>query len=130
VAIDVGTYTKRILPRLIVVPHPELDEPCLIWNGARRGYDDSYGAIWFEGRPRRVHRVAWFLLTGQWPELDLLHECNRRLCCQIAHLREGTHAENMADRMARENGETGENFEDFAAAAAAVGTFDPSSVPF
>lgn len=94
-ATDLDTYLRRILPRLRAQDHPELPEPCQIWTGARRGYDATYGAVWYQGKSRRVHRVVWRLLTGKWPRLHLAHLCDRTLCCELSHLVEATHEENM-----------------------------------
>jgi hypothetical protein len=107
VAIDLATYQKRILPRLREVAHPDLESPCLIWTGARGGHQDSYGKVWYEGKSRRVHVVVWRLLTGSYPAMDLLHRCDRTLCGQLDHLREGSPSENAGDRdrMGRRIGE-------------------------
>ena len=45
------------------------DAPCLIFTGARDA--DGYGVVRYEGRVRRVHKVAFFLATGTWPALGL-----------------------------------------------------------
>lgn len=99
-AADLNTYLRRVLPRLREQSHPDLPEPCQIWTGARRGHagDDgrgSYGAIWYQGKARRVHRVVWRLLTGAWPRAELAHLCDRTLCCELSHLVDGSHTENM-----------------------------------
>ena len=71
---------------------------CHIWTA---GVDShGYGVIGFDGRHLGAHRVAWFLEYGVWPSM-LLHSCDTPRCMNVAHLREGTHAENMADRSQR-----------------------------
>lgn len=76
---------------------------CLEWPVARttRGYgqvqkrlpgkrDESYYA----------HRLAWFVVHGMPPAEtpEIRHVvCHNPPCCNVAHLRPGTHAQNMAD---------------------------------
>lgn len=50
----------------------------------------------------RAHRVAWTLENGPIPPgLDILHSCDNPPCCNPAHLRPGTPAENVADMVRR-----------------------------
>lgn len=30
---------------------------------------DGYRVVWFDGSLYRVHRMIWFLVTGEWPEV-------------------------------------------------------------
>lgn len=46
-------------------------------------------------------RVAWFLETGKWPELDVCHKCDNPPCVRFSHLFEGTHGDNMADMVSK-----------------------------
>lgn len=48
-----------------------------------------------------AHRMAFFLTHGHWPEPACLHSCDNRPCCNPAHLREGTHTDNMQDKVQR-----------------------------
>jgi hypothetical protein len=80
------------------------DESCWIWQ--RELNSNGYGrfSIWREGQRIRLlaHRVA-FRITGQ-PLSDtakLLHSCDVPRCCNPAHLRPGTQADNMADAGAK-----------------------------
>jgi hypothetical protein len=57
----------------------------------RRGY----GVIYFEGKNRGAHRLAFYFANGHWPEPECLHSCDNPPCCNPAHLSEGTRVENM-----------------------------------
>src|SRR5699024_11421423 len=87
------------------------DDPsdCWIWTGAIS--DDGYGRYWTTagGRQKvlRPHRYAYQLITGHEPQGHILHECDFPLCvhadidADLSHLRDGTNAENVADRARR-----------------------------
>lgn len=75
-------------------------DACWPWLGTRTG--DGYGCIRWQRRQRRAHRVAYELTHG--PILDglwVLHSCDVRLCQNPAHLRVGTHDDNMRDKTER-----------------------------
>ena len=61
---------------------------CHIWLRARQSR--GYGVVWFDGRVRLAHRVAWFLKHGRWPAADLVldHICEVKACVNADHLRE------------------------------------------
>ena len=64
---------------------------------------NGYGVAWADlGRGKRTytaHRVAFYLHAQREPVqgLDIMHACDSRLCCNPAHLSEGTRLENMRD---------------------------------
>jgi len=80
------------------------------WPWIPKPHSNGYGTFWMERRSHgkswweSSHRVAFFLTHGRWPEPCCLHNCpsgDNPLCCNPAHLREGTQAENITDKMAK-----------------------------
>lgn len=68
---------------------------CLLWTGADKG--GRYGSFYFNGKPQKAHRVAFFLHHRRWPEPCALHHCDVSLCVEVTHLFEGTQLENIED---------------------------------
>lgn len=82
-------------------------DDCWLWSGRQK---NSYGRIVDKGRGLYAHRVALSLHLGR--ELldteDALHSCDTPLCCNPAHLRVGTHLDNMRDMRDRGRSPRGE----------------------
>ncbi len=75
-------------------------DDCWEWTAGR--VSAGYGTMWLQGKMRRANRIAYFLKTGKWPALlHVLHSCDNPACCNPAHLRLGTHNDNMTDMSAR-----------------------------
>lgn len=75
-------------------------DACWPWTAATNGV---YGRIKGHGRELiGAHRAA-LMLAGVHvpPGAPVLHECDNPRCCNPAHLRVGTAAENVADAIAR-----------------------------
>lgn len=78
---------------------------CWPWLGSQQK-PMGYGHwTWWDGergRSTTAHRKAWQLTNGPIPEgMMVLHSCDNPPCCNPAHLWLGTHADNMADKVAK-----------------------------
>jgi hypothetical protein len=76
---------------------------CWLWIGtADKG---SYGHIGTGGRKGialKPHRLSWAIHHGPVPPgFHVLHRCDVRSCVRPSHLFLGTHADNMADKTAK-----------------------------
>lgn len=91
-------------------------DDCWLWGAAV--LESGYGVSHLEGKQQRAHRVAWLLTNGPIPPETpfVLHQCDVRYppgdvtyrrCCNPAHLRLGTHRENMAEMAAKGRAATG-----------------------
>ena len=76
------------------------DNGCVEWVKARNAR--GYGVVRDEtGKNRLAHRAAWFLAFGYYSRQHILHRCDNPACVRIDHLFEGSHVDNMADKMAK-----------------------------
>lgn len=77
---------------------------CLIWDGPIG--TGGYGSMIFrcDGVKKylRAHRVAYEAYRGPIPDGQIvMHTCDIPACVNPNHLRLGTHADNMADKVAK-----------------------------
>jgi hypothetical protein len=89
--------------RSLFLRHVDKTDPggCWLWLG-RGATNGRYGSLRVDGRAVRAHRRSYELFVGPIPEgLDVLHSCDRGLCVNPAHLRPGTHRQNMDDAVER-----------------------------
>src|SRR5699024_8802903 len=76
---------------------PVTETGCLLWTGGMSA--DGYGSMWVGGKDVGAHRYAWERANGPIPEgMYIDHKCYTRACCNVAHLRLATHAENSRNR--------------------------------
>lgn len=76
---------------------------CHPWRGSRNqgGYGMFQGSVAYAGYSFLAHRVAFWLAHQREPIGMVLHSCDNPCCCNPAHLREGTAADNMQDMISR-----------------------------
>ena len=67
---------------------------CWLWQGPLD--KDGYGSFFFRRRPRRAHRVGYFLRHGPIPSgMVVNHTCRNRHCVNPQHLQMVTVTENV-----------------------------------
>jgi hypothetical protein len=82
---------------------------CWPWTGSRRRARPGqmgYGQVHIHRRNYPAHRIAYMMVTGRdlTPDCKVRHTCDNPICCNPAHLVEGTHLENMEDMRRRGRG--------------------------
>lgn len=78
-----------------------LDTETGCWNCiSHKPIQDGYHPIRIKGKSTYVHRVVYERYNGKIPEgLGIIHSCDNPHCCNPAHMRVGTQAENIADKV-------------------------------
>lgn len=89
----------------------EIKQPheCWPWKGYKN--EEGYGRTWIDDKGYYAHRVIFNLVHPNVIQLSapknthdegfLLHTCDNPICCNPKHLFVGTHADNMADKVAK-----------------------------
>lgn len=84
----------------VIVDNSIITDNCKVWQGHTAA---GYGVISFEGRQVFIHRLIYerqnnISLTGN----DVIrHSCDNKRCWEPSHLFNGTHADNVADKVAK-----------------------------
>lgn len=75
-------------------------DSCWLWTG--NCDRDGYGRVRFDGKETFMHRLMHTWYNGPIPDgYIILHSCDNPPCCNPKHLSAGTHADNIADAVAK-----------------------------
>ncbi len=81
-------------------------DECWPWNGFRN--KQGYGRTWIKGVGYYAHRVIFDLanpgiipLSNHGISVCVMHDCDNPPCCNPAHLKLGTHLDNMRDKTSK-----------------------------
>lgn len=84
--------------------HYDPETGLLVWRKSGREaktlLNGRYKGLECAGRPYRVHRVAWLLMTGEWPKFDVDHIDGNTINNRWANLRDVTHSVNLQNQRA------------------------------
>ena len=67
----------------------------------------GYLTVWADGKMYKAHRVAFLLMTGDWPTDQIDHINGKRSDNKWANLRAATNAENLRNTKRYSNNKTG-----------------------
>lgn len=88
--------SKALYRKLVDQIRFEIGTGCWIWQGpARLGY--GYVSVKGCGSGLGSHRAMWYAKHGDPGVLDVLHNCNNKLCINPLHLHLGTHKQNFKE---------------------------------
>ena len=82
------------------------EDECWNWKASSRS--SGYGSFKYSGKVIDSHRMTWFIINGEFPNMFVLHMCDNKLCCNPNHLFLGTHVDNMKDMVSKGRSASGE----------------------
>lgn len=98
------THITRAQWLINAIANHDSDE-CLMWPFGRHSADrpkhQRCGSCRFLGVQTHAHRAAFYVAYGRWPLPIGRHTCDTPLCINPRHVIEGTHADNVRDRVER-----------------------------
>lgn len=101
-----NNLTERFWSGVNKTPGQGPNGDCWEWNNLRTSR--GYGKI-NDGRIQiKAHILSWKLANGRPPQGMILHSCDNPPCVNPTHLREGTHQENVQDKVVRNRQARGE----------------------
>ena len=87
--------------------HTEEQDECLVWKGSKN--KEGYGVVRVDKRPFYAHRLSYELAKHPIPpNRVIMHSCDNPSCINPDHLRCGTHADNVRDKVMKGRGAFGE----------------------
>jgi hypothetical protein len=109
---DLPQEDKNLLERLAELPWgarflAKIDRSgeCWRWTAAVTAPNHKarcgYGVFKLGGKQRYAHRIACQVAHGDPGERHVLHRCDDPRCVRPSHMFTGTHADNMADKVAK-----------------------------
>lgn len=97
------SYLPRVKERFFAWVDQRAPDECWEWKGPRAFDGLAYGRFSYSDHKAQAHRFAWVFANGPIPKgAHVLHSCDNPPCCNPAHLRIGTRAENMAEMAAKD----------------------------
>lgn len=96
---SIGAHSKKcgVTPADLFWQKVVKGDYCWIWKGSIKPRN-GYGHFRAAGRDYNAHRFAWEQENGPIPKgMEVMHTCDVPACVNVAHMRLGTHQENMTD---------------------------------